>query len=40
MNLKPGDGAQILVLTLVMCTLSGLLAARKLVVVDPADLYS
>jgi putative ABC transport system permease protein len=40
MNLKPGDGAQVLGLTLVMCTLSGLLAARKLVVVDPADLYS
>jgi putative ABC transport system permease protein len=40
MTLKPADGTQILGLTLVMCTLSGLLAARKLVVVDPADLYS
>ena len=40
MALKPLDGAKILALTLLMCTLSGLLAARKLVVVDPAELYS
>lgn len=40
MILKPVDGALILVLTLVMCTLSGVLAARKLMVVEPAELYA
>jgi hypothetical protein len=40
MRLKPGDGAEILVLSLLMCTLSGVLAARKLLAVDPADLYA
>ena len=39
MMLKPGDGLKILALTLVMCTLSGILAARKLIAVDPAELY-
>jgi putative ABC transport system permease protein len=40
MMLKPWDAALIFGLTLVMCTFSGLLAARKLVVVDPAELYA
>ena len=38
-RLKPRDGVMVLVLTLVMCTLSGVLAARKLMVVEPAELY-
>jgi putative ABC transport system permease protein len=33
------DVAVVLVLTVVMCVLAGLLAARKLVSVDPADLF-
>jgi putative ABC transport system permease protein len=40
MMLKPVDGGMILGLTLVMCTLSGVLAARKLMVVEPAELYA
>jgi putative ABC transport system permease protein len=40
MALNPRDGTLILGLTLVMCTLSGILAARKLVVADPAELYA
>jgi putative ABC transport system permease protein len=40
MMLKPADAVFILALTLLMCTLSGILAARKLVVVDPAELYA
>jgi putative ABC transport system permease protein len=40
MLLKPADAGEILALTLVMCTLAGLLAARKLVAVEPAELYS
>ncbi len=40
MMLKPGDAAEILALALAMCTLSGILAARKLIAVDPADLYA
>jgi putative ABC transport system permease protein len=40
MMLKPLDAALILALTLLMCTLSGVLAARKLVAVDPAELYA
>ena len=40
MMLKPSDAAAILVLALAMCTLSGLLAARKLLAVDPAELYA
>src|SRR5262249_37351811 len=39
MMLKPGDAVFILVLAILMCTLSGILAARKLVAVDPAELY-
>jgi putative ABC transport system permease protein len=39
MLLKPQDAVEILGLTLVMCTLSGLLAARKLMAVDPAELF-
>jgi putative ABC transport system permease protein len=39
MRLKSGDGLEILGLSLLMCTLSGVLAARKLVGVDPAELY-
>src|SRR4051812_8759346 len=39
MMLKPQDGLLILVLAVVMCTASGILAARKLVAVDPAELY-
>jgi putative ABC transport system permease protein len=40
MLLKPVDAEWILLLTLLMCTLSGILAARKLVAVDPAELYA
>ncbi len=40
MALKPADAAKILGLALVMCTVAGLLAARKLMTVDPADLYA
>jgi putative ABC transport system permease protein len=40
MSLKPGDALMVLVLTLVMCTFSGILAARKLIKVDPAELYA
>jgi putative ABC transport system permease protein len=40
MLLKPADAGRILALTLAMCTLAGLLAARKLVATDPADLYA
>jgi putative ABC transport system permease protein len=40
MLLKPGDGLEILALTLMMCTLSGVLAARKLLAADPAELYA
>jgi putative ABC transport system permease protein len=40
MMLKPEDGLLILALAVVMCTASGILAARKLVAVDPAELYA
>jgi ABC-type lipoprotein release transport system permease subunit len=40
MMLKPGDAGFIFALALLMCTLSGVLAARKLVAVDPAELYA
>jgi putative ABC transport system permease protein len=40
MLLKPNDAVLILALALLMCTLSGVLAARKLVAVDPAELYA
>jgi putative ABC transport system permease protein len=40
MMLKPRDAGLILALTLLMCTLSGVLAARKLLAVDPAELYA
>jgi putative ABC transport system permease protein len=40
MMLKPADAALILALAVLMCTLSGVLAARKLVAVDPAELYA
>ena len=40
MVLRPGDMALVLVLTVVMCVLAGLLAARKLGTADPADLYA
>ncbi len=39
MTLKPPDLAVILVLTVLMCVLSGLLAGRRLARVDPAELY-
>jgi putative ABC transport system permease protein len=40
MLLKREDTLFILGLTLLMCTLSGILAARKLVALDPAELYA
>jgi putative ABC transport system permease protein len=40
MMLKPADATEILALALAMCTLSGILAARKLIAVDPAELYT
>lgn len=40
MRLKPGGAALILVLTVVMCVLAGSLAARRLLAVDPAELYA
>jgi putative ABC transport system permease protein len=40
MMLKPADAVLILALAVLMCTLSGVLAARKLVAVDPAELYA
>jgi putative ABC transport system permease protein len=40
MALKPADTGAILALTVVMCTLSGILAARKLLAADPAELYA
>ena len=40
MTLKPLGAAAILGLTLVMCVLAGGLAARRLLTVDPAELYS
>jgi putative ABC transport system permease protein len=39
MNLTWERALTILVLTLVMCSLSGLLAIRKLLAADPASLF-
>jgi putative ABC transport system permease protein len=39
MSLKPGGLALILALTVVMCVFAGSLAARRLLAVDPAELY-
>jgi putative ABC transport system permease protein len=40
MALRPTGALLVLVLTVVMCVLAGLLAARKLGTADPADLYA
>ena len=40
MRLRPGGLALILGLTVVMCVLAGSLAARRLLQVDPAELYA
>ncbi|WP_422928829.1 ABC transporter permease DevC [Singulisphaera sp. PoT] len=39
MSLKPPGAAMILALTIVMCVLAGSLAARRLLSLDPAELY-
>ena len=39
MLLTPARGGLILVLTVVMCAASGLLAVRKVKKVDPADVF-
>jgi putative ABC transport system permease protein len=39
MVLKPIDAAVVLVLTVAMCALAGVLAARRLLTVDPAGLF-
>lgn len=39
MEMTPGIGALVLVLSLLMCVLSGLAALRKLFQADPADLF-
>jgi len=40
MSLKPGGLALVLALTVIMCVLAGSLAARRLLAVDPAELYA
>jgi putative ABC transport system permease protein len=40
MTLKPGGVALILGLTVLLCVLAGVLAARRLLAADPAELYS
>jgi putative ABC transport system permease protein len=40
MTLKPEGVALILVLTVSLCVLAGVLAARRLLAADPAELYS
>jgi ABC-type lipoprotein release transport system permease subunit len=39
MQLRPGSVVLVLVLTVVMCGLSGLLAGRRLRTADPAELF-
>jgi putative ABC transport system permease protein len=39
MVLKPGDVALVLILTVALCMLAGLLAARRLLKIDPAALF-
>ena len=39
MEMTPERGAQVLLLTIVMCAGSGLLALRKLRAADPAEVF-
>jgi hypothetical protein len=40
MLFRPATAAIVLLLTVIMCILSGAFAARRLVAADPAQLYS